>query len=483
MIVSRLAVMFVFSRRLFLRLLGIVYLIAFASLAVQITGLVGSRGILPTRELLLRARDAYGFGAFHAFPTLLWLSSGDAMLLFLCWGGAALSVLLICGVVPVLASALLWVFYLSLTVAGQVFLEFQWDMLLLETGLLGCLYAPLRSPGAEPNPIVRWVVWSLAFKLTFLSGITKLASGDPTWAAWTAMTYHYWTQPLPTWTSWYASQLPVAFHYWSVPAMFAIELVVPFAIFLPARFRKTRLIACVLMILLQAGIAATGNYGFFNLLAIALYLALLDDQTLQRQPVMRPESDSPHPEPRAWRVAISIAAVAIACLSTVALVREIQLTAGTRAQIARSWPGRILDWVTPFRSINGYGLFRVMTTERPELVIEVSDDDRTFQEYGFRWKPGDPRRRPAFVEPHMPRLDWQMWFAALDPLGAAYWLDALAQRIIEGDPEVLRLVGPSPLGAAPRRVRIVLYDYRFTTRAERMQSGAWWVRTFRRNLN
>ena len=480
--VSHLAVTFVLSRRLFLRLLGIVYLIAFASLAVQITGLVGSRGILPTRELLLRARDAYGLGAFHAFPTLLWLSSGDAMLLFLCWGGAALSVLLICGVAPVLASALLWVFYLSLTVAGQVFLEFQWDMLLLETGLLGCLYAPLRSPG-EPNPIVRWVVWSLAFKLTFLSGITKLASGDPTWAAWTAMTYHYWTQPLPTWTSWYASQLPVAFHYWSVPAMFAIELVVPFAIFLPARFRKTRLIACVLMILLQAGIAATGNYGFFNLLAIALYLALLDDQTLQRQPVMRPESDSPHPEPRAWRVAISIAAVAIACLSTVALVREIQLTAGTRAQIARSWPGRILDWVSPFRSINGYGLFRVMTTERPELVIEVSDDDRTFQEYGFRWKPGDPRRRPAFVEPHMPRLDWQMWFAALDPLGAAYWLDALAQRIIEGDPEVLRLVGPSPSGAAPRRVRIALYDYRFTTRAERMQSGAWWVRTFSRNLN
>jgi hypothetical protein len=297
------------------------------------------------------------------------------------------------------------------------------------------------------------------------------------------MTYHYWTQPLPTWTSWYASQLPVAFHYWSVPVMFAIELVVPFAIFLPARFRKTRLIACLLMILLQAGIATTGNYGFFNLLAIALYLALLDDQTVQRQPVMRPESDSPHPEPRAWRVAISIAAVAIACLSTVALVREIQLTAGTRAQIARSWPGRILDWVSPFRSINGYGLFRVMTTERPELVIEVSDDDRTFQEYGFRWKPGDPRRRPAFVEPNMPRLDWQMWFAALDPLGAAYWLDALAQRIIEGDPEVLRLVGPSPFGAAPRRVRIALYDYRFTTRAERMQSGAWWVRTFRRNLN
>ena len=477
------AVTFVFSRRLFLRLLGIVYLIAFATLGAQMTGLVGSRGILPIGELLSRARSAYGSDAFHAFPTLLWLSSSDAMLLLLCWGGAALSLLLVCDVVPVVACPLLWVFYLSLTVAGQVFLEFQWDMLLLEAGLVACLYAPLRSPRAEPNPIVRWVLWSLAFKLTFLSGITKLASGDPTWAAWTAMTYHYWTQPLPTWTSWYVSQLPVAFHYWSVPGMFATELVVPFAIFLPPRFRRTRLIACVLMILLQAGIGATGNYGFFNLLTIVLYLALLDDQTLRRRPVMQPESEPARPEPRPWRVAMSIAAVAIACLSTVALVREIQLTAGTRVQIARAWPGRVLAWVSPFRSINGYGLFRVMTTERPELVIEVSDDGQDFKEYEFPWKPGDPKRRPAFVEPYMPRLDWQMWFAALDPLGAQYWLDSLAQRILEGEPAVLRLLGPGPLAARPRRVRIAVYDYRFTTRAERERSGAWWVRTFRGDLN
>ena len=474
---------FVFSRRLFLRLLGFVYLSAFASLGVQITGLVGSRGILPIGALLSQARATYGAEAVHAFPTLLWLSSGDAMLLLLCWGGALLSVLLIVGLAPAVTSAVLWVFYLSLTVAGQVFLEFQWDMLLLETGLLACLYAPLRSPDAEPNPIVRWVLWSLAFKLTFLSGITKLASGDPTWAAWTAMTYHYWTQPLPTWTSWYAAQSPAAVQYWSVPAMLAFELIVPFAIFLPARFRAMRLIACALMTLLQVGIAATGNYGFFNLLTIVLYLALLDDQTLRRRPAVQPDRAPPRPEPRSWRLAISVAAVAIACLSTVAFVREIQLTARTRAQIARAWPGRILDWVSPFRSVNGYGLFRVMTTERLELVIEVSGDEQNFEEYEFRWKPGDPRRRPAFVEPHMPRLDWQMWFAALDPAGAAYWLDSLGQRILEGEPSVLRLLGPRPFSARPRRVRIAAYDYRFTTPAERARNGAWWVRTFRGYLN
>ena len=165
---------FVFSRRLFLRLLGLVYLIAFSSLGVQITGLVGAHGILPIEELLSRARASYGIEAFHALPTLLWVSSSDAMLLLLCWGGAALSLLLIFDCFPVVAAALLWLFYLSLTVAGRVFLEFQWDMLLLEAGLLACLYAPLRSHDAEPNPIVRWVLWSLAFKFFWVTDIVPI---------------------------------------------------------------------------------------------------------------------------------------------------------------------------------------------------------------------------------------------------------------------------------------------------------------------
>src|SRR5258705_11965241 len=121
--------------------------------------------------------------------------------------------------------------------------------------------------------------------------------------------------------------------------MLDVELVVPFAIFLPARFRRTRLIACVLMILLQAGIGATGNYGFFNLLTIVLYLALLDDQTLRRRPAVQPDSGPPRPEPRPWRVAGGIAAVAIACLRTGALVRRIPGTPRTRPQTARARPG------------------------------------------------------------------------------------------------------------------------------------------------
>jgi hypothetical protein len=245
------------------------------------TGLIGSHGILPIADFLPRARNTLGPDAYHLLPTLLWLWSGDTALALFCWAGAALSLVLIAGFAPVPTSALLWVLYLSLTVAGQVFLEFQWDLLLLETGLLACLYAPIRAAASEPNPIVRWVLWGLAFKLTFLSGITKILSGDPTWADWTAMTYHYQTQPIPAPTSWYAHQSSAPILYWSVPAMLAIELVVPFVIALPARFRKTRFVACALMILLRSPSARPETRLLQLAPSIVLYLALLDDQTLR----------------------------------------------------------------------------------------------------------------------------------------------------------------------------------------------------------
>src|SRR2546430_13070892 len=205
----------------------------------------------------------------------------------LCWGGAALSLLVVAGVAQAPVLALLWACYLSLSVVGQTFLWFQWDGLLLETGLLAVLYAPLRwlpSRGREPQPsgVIRWLVWLLLFKLMFLSGITKLASGDPTWRHLTALDYHFWTQPLPPWTAWYAQQLPGRVHQGMTLGMFAIELGAPWLIFAPRRFPGRRVAACVLLVLGQLRIPLTGNYGFFNLLAIVLCLALLDDVTLRR---------------------------------------------------------------------------------------------------------------------------------------------------------------------------------------------------------
>ena len=144
--------------------------------------------------------------------------------------------------------------------------------------------------------------------------------------------------------------------------------------------------------------------------------------------------------------------------------------------LSRLWSPQPLNAVAPIDSINGYGLFRVMTTERPEIVVEVSADGSTWKEYEFKWKAGDVKRRPSFVEPHMPRLDWQMWFAALDPQGAQRWLAPLLARLLDGDDAVVRLLGPNPLGARPKCVKLVLYEYHFTTWAERTATGAWWKR-------
>ena len=398
---------FELSRWLFLRLVGVTYVIAFGSLAPQILGLVGSDGLLPAAAYLDGAYEFFGASAYWRFPTLAWLAAGDAALLALCWGGVAVAGLAAAGVAPVLTFALAWALYLSLAVAGQTFLAFQWDTLLLETGLLACLYAPLGwwpglAGGTRPAAAARWLVWGLAFKLTLLSGVTKLTSGDPTWAGLTALTFHYQTQPLPAWTSWYAHHLPGWLHAASAAGMFAVELAAPFCALLPAQLRRARAAGCAAMCLLQAAIAATGNYGFFNLLTVVLYLALLDDAALGRivphaladraARAAGPRADGAGRDaPRWWRGALAGLAAAIAFVSATAAWREV-----APRQWRPDWSGRLLRAVGPVRSINGYGLFRSMTTRRPEIVVEVSLDGAVWREQELRWKPGDPGRRPRF---------------------------------------------------------------------------------------
>ena len=472
---------YLLSRWLFLRLLALVYLIAFASLAPQLRGLVGEQGLLPAADYLERAGEFYGAAAYYQFPTLAWLGAGDAGLLAICWAGIVLALLAAGGVAPVLTFALLWLLYLSLTVAGQTFLAFQWDTLLLETGLIACLYAPLgRLPllaaGREPLPAARWLLWALAFKLTFLSGVTKLVSGDPTWSGLTALTFHYQTQPLPAWTSWYMHQFPAWMHTGSAVVMFGIELIVPLLVLAPARFRRTRAAACALLCVLQIGIAATGNYGFFNLLTVVLYLALLDDATLTlflpRRLVRQAAPGWWRREPAPWRTVVGAVSAVVLALSILTMWHEVTYRRGRP-----DWSDRLVRLVEPFRSINGYGLFRSMTTVRPELVVEVSLDGDTWREQPFRWKPGDPGRAPRFVQPHMPRLDWQMWFAALDPAGAEVWLQALMDRLLAGSPAVTGLLAEPPFaGGPPRRVRLAYYRYDFTSFDEGRATGNWWRR-------
>jgi predicted DCC family thiol-disulfide oxidoreductase YuxK len=456
---------------LFLRLLGLCYLAAFVSFWVQADGLVGARGILPIGDLLEWVRGRIGAERYWVVPTLSWIAPGNAGLHAMCAAGAAASVLLIAGVLPSLAAAAAWLCWLSVCVAGQMFLEFQWDLLLLETGLLAIfLVSPRRlllRSGAAPRPLARFLLVWLLFRLMLSSGVVKLVSGDPTWRNLTALRYHYWTQPLPPWTAWFVDRLPPWFHSVSCAGMFAVELGAPWLYFAPARLRR---LGAAATIALQTGIALTGNYAYFNLLTASLAVLLLDDAAFPPRWLRSAKQAAPD---RGWprAVLVPVAAVTIAA-SLVPFLASLGAVSAIPSPLIALYRA-----VSPLRSTNGYGLFAVMTTSRPEILIEGSEDGSSWKTYPYRAKPDDPRRRPGFVAPHQPRLDWQLWFAALGSYRENTWVLTLLQKLLENDRDVLRLFAGNPFpDRPPRYARALLYEYRFTTADERRASGAWWKR-------
>jgi hypothetical protein len=464
------------ARWLFLRLLGVAYLAAFLSLAVQIQGLIGQRGILPASEYLTAVRQVTGGDRYYLLPTICWLDASDAMLNGLCIGGAVLAGLLIVGVAPAPVLFFLWAAYLSLMGVGQVFLGYQWDSLLLETGFLAIFIAPLQAwprpaRAVAPTGISLWLLRWLLFRLLFGSGMVKLLSGDPTWRKLTALRYHYWTQPLPTWTSWYLFQMPGWFQSQSVLFTFLTEILLPLGIFGPRRLRH---IACAGAVALQLLIAATGNYGFFNLLTITLCVLLLDDEffPLRWRTWLSPSGAPPAGGARWSGWLLGPVMSILFALSLVPFLASVGLTGW--------WPGWLLTGyraVSGFHVVNNYGLFAVMTTERREIIVEGSDDGQTWLPYEFKWKPGDVRRRPGFTGLHMPRLDWQMWFAALGSFRQSPWFGRFLMRLGEGSPEVLALLERNPFpDRPPHYLRAAFFDYHFTDLAARHASGAWWQR-------
>jgi predicted DCC family thiol-disulfide oxidoreductase YuxK len=463
------------TRSIFLRGLGVVYLVAFLSLWVQIDGLIGGRGILPAGDFLaaVRTPDGSAVGEFFRLPTLCWISSTDSFLHVLTLAGAILAGVLILGFFPMPVLALLWLFYLSLVNVGQIFLGYQWDALLLEAGFLAIFFAPLTwrlGLGAAPSRIVLFLLRWLLFRLMFLSALVKLIDGGEVWRGLTALHYHYWTQPLPTWTSWYVNLAPNWFQALSVLGVFFVEGLVPILFF---SRRSRRLFACATTILFQVLIAATGNYGFFNLLAIVLCLTLIDDAAWSRVRLVRTAARRGR-EVSAW-VTLPLAIVLFP-LTFVPALRRVGLDDLVPRRLAHVW-----RTAAAFESINAYGLFGSMTTRRPELIVEGSDDGKSWLAYQFKWKPGDVKRAPRFCEPHMPRLDWQMWFAALDVEQGRLegWVPMFLDRLHEGSPAVVALLRTNPFpDHPPRYLRVLVYEYHFTTYAERSSSGAWWQRDY-----
>jgi predicted DCC family thiol-disulfide oxidoreductase YuxK len=434
---------------LFLRALAAIYFIAFTSFGLQITGLIGSRGILPLDRYLAAVQNTFGIQGYRMMPTIFWIAHSDAVLKAVCVAGAAVSLVLLGGYFERTSLAVLYILYLSLCTAGQDFMSFQWDMLLLETGFL----AIFLGSSKVVILLFRW----LLFRLMFLSGAVKLMSRDRSWRNLDALSFHYWTQPLPTPVAWYMHQLPLWFHRCSTAGVLLAELPVPFLVFAPRRWRFCGA-ACLLA--LQLLIFLTGNYTFFNLLAMALCLFLFDDAALGKLRVR-------------VRQARTKPAVAIVLAVIIVILSGLELSdmfLGTESSPPR--------FAAPFGIVNTYGLFAVMTTARPEIIVQGSNDGVSWLDYEFKFKPGDVRMAPRWVAPYQPRLDWQMWFAALSSFRDNIWFTNLMLRLLQGSPDVIGLLATNPFPSGPPKyIRALVYDYTFTDFATRRATGDWWQRT------
>jgi predicted DCC family thiol-disulfide oxidoreductase YuxK len=477
---------YVLTRSLFLRAMGAVYLIAFVSLRLQVDGLYGKQGILPVADYMAEIAKLPSVDSFWKYPTLCWFGTSDTFLHNLCDGGALAACLMMLGIMPILSAIVAWILYLSLMNVGQDFLGFQWDSLLLDAGLLTIFFSPWaltlrRAASSRVSLITLFLLRWLNFRLMLGSGVVKLSSGDKTWRDLTAMKYHYETQPIPTWTSWYMHQLPLNFQKATTVLVFIVELAIPFLIFAPRGLRR---IAAFIFIIFQLLLMATGNYAFFNLLTIAICVPLLDDGAWPLRWWRKPQDKAP--SRWGWTaIPMTLVAIPLFLLSGLSMVERMGLPQiwpelwkprksilGSKAvQTAKVW------CVERYNLFSAYGLFAAMTTERPEIIIEGSNDGHEWLAYEFKYKPGDPKRGPVFIAPFQPRLDWQMWFAAMRPIRFSPWVGGLLYRIHEGSPAVLGLLAKNPFpDAPPKYIRAMLYEYRFTNFSNQDDQKLWWRR-------
>lgn len=456
--------------RLYHRLLAAIFLIAWASLAVQLDVLIGSRGLLPAAQFLAAA-GAQGLGVAQ-IPTVFWLGAPDWALHAGIWVGAALSAAALFGIRPRLCTGLATVLYLSYATVCRTFLSFQWDNLLLECGTLA-VFLPTDRPSRWIHVLFR----VLLFKLYWESGVAKWQSYLGDWQDGSAMTFYYETAPLPEWPAWYAHHLPLWWHQLESWAVLVIELVLPFLIFGP---RPLKLVCFWLFTAFQLVNLVTSNYGFFVYLALALHVFLLTDRDLERLAAWLPwpwraprARDRPPRSVPQWERAVRIGGVVL--VST--LVGGVSALGAIAAFVAAppAWERMVAplqDLYVPWRLINTYHLFGHITRERiePEFQVQTPDGWRAVD---LRHKPGDVRRAPDVVAPHQPRVDFQLWFYGLGfQRGMPAYVSALLDRLCN-DPAAIQPLFVEPLPVKPSAVRIAFWRYRFSAPEER---EAWWTR-------
>ncbi len=507
------------ARWLFLRALGVIYFSAFLSLVFQIRGLIGPQGIFPASEYLKNIAAQVGFERYWYAPSLLWFSSSSHMLMALCWAGMAASVLLVLNLWPRGMLVVCFVCFLSFVSAAGEFSGYQSDGMLLEAGFLSLFLTPggFRPCLGQTQPPVRAALYLLLwewFRIYFESGVAKIMSGDTEWRHFTALDEYYQNGPLPTWIGWYVQHLPHWFHATTAFFTLALELALIWAAFLP---RRIRIGLFFVVTPWQIGIILTANYTFLNYLVLILGFLLLDDRFLMQclpanwkkplldrgaptavEPsplgadalsILEPSS-SPSANERAveresfydrwekFRSRLSPLRIVIVAfvLTWIFYAATVQMFWMISPVPFPTTPVSLLD---PFRIANRYGLFAVMTRGRYEIEFQGSNDGKTWVAYPFRHKPQELDKAPRIYAPYQPRFDWNLWFASLGDWRDNPMVLRTERRLLSNNQDVLALFAANPFpNAPPRYVRAVLWQYWFTSMAEKREHGLWWRRQF-----
>lgn len=480
---------------------------------------------MPAGKYLPAVAGAFGPLRYWFAPTLFWISSSTAMLLAVTWIGLIASIVALVNVWPRLSFFICFICFLSFVTATDVFSMYQSDGMLLEAGFIALFFAPgglLPGWGADEPPrrmslfLLQWE-W---FRIYFESGMVKLLSGDVEWRNFTAMDEYYQNGPLPTWVGWYVEHLPHWFHAASVGATLALELLLVLMLFFP---RRVRLICFFIVTPWELGVILTANYCFLNYLVLSLGVLLLDDRFLVRfVPVrLRPQEPEPAIEPELEQET-SLSILSVRQIdepgaeetrdALIARVRELTEERETLrwARAGWRWAGLtvtavMLTWIAydttieminiplrsaqlpigpvralePFRIANQYGLFAVMTRGRYEIEFQGSNDGTNWTPYLFRFKPQSLNQAPGIYAPYQPRFEWNLWFASLGNWQQNNFVPATEEGLLAGSPAVLSLFKGNPFqGGRPRYVRVVIYQYWFTTADEKRKTGNWWRREY-----
>jgi hypothetical protein len=472
-------------RWIFLRALGMIYFSAFYSLAFQIKGLIGPEGILPAKDYLEAVGRTFPGAKFWFAPTLLWISSGPHMLIAICIVGMIASLLIIFNIWPRGMLVICFLCFLSFVSAAQDFSGYQSDGMLLEAGFISIFFAPsgFRPGWGEHSPPSRASLFLLQwewFRIYFESGLVKLVSGDPQWKSLTAMDEYYQNNPLPTWVGWYLQHLPHWFQWLSALGTLVMELALVWMMFLARPFR---IVCFFITTVWQLGVILSANYTFLNYLVLSLGFLLLDDKFLApflreefkplAVPALPKESELPARR-HAHALKVAVTAVVLSLIFYVTTV-ELVWILFPRAPLPKS-PVTALE---PFRIANRYGLFAVMTRGRYEIEFQGSNDGQNWIAYPFRYKPQAVNETPGIYAPYQPRFDWNLWFASFGPWRGNLFVASTEERLLKNDRDVLKLFRGNPFpNAPPKQVRAVLWQYWFTSMAEKRATGNWWKRQY-----